>query len=204
MATHYTTEIWDQRYGGEEFAYGTAPNDFLRENAHRIPTGRVLCLCEGEGRNGVFLAERGYSVVGVDGSAVGLAKAERLAAERSVTIETIVADLNEFEIPPAAWSGIVSIFAHLPHALRRRLHRQAVDGLMPGGVFLLEAYTPDQIGRGTGGPSVPELLPRWDDLRDELAGLEFLLAREIEREIHEGRLHGGNSAVVQVVARKPE
>ncbi|MCB1054637.1 MAG: class I SAM-dependent methyltransferase [Acidobacteria bacterium] len=194
---------WDQRFSGDDYLYGTEPNDFLREHAQFLPPGRVLSLAEGEGRNGVFLAERGYRVVGADSSAVGLSKARRLAAERGVEIETHLVDLAELEIEPRAWQGVVSIFCHLPRPVRRRLYRQVVEGLAPGGVLLLEAYNPAQLGRGTGGPPVAELMVDLVSLREDLAGLELLHAVELERDIEEGRLHRGPSAVVQVVARRP-
>ncbi|NDD31544.1 MAG: class I SAM-dependent methyltransferase, partial [Proteobacteria bacterium] len=86
---------WNSRYGGEGWFYGTQPNDFLKQNVDRLPSGGVvLCLAEGEGRNAVFLAERGFRVTGVDQSAVGLEKARRLAANRGVTIETVCATLD--------------------------------------------------------------------------------------------------------------
>lgn len=195
--------MWDERYAQPGYAYGTEPNDFLVEVADRIPAGAVLCLAEGQGRNGVFLASRGFDVTGVDASPVGLAKAQTLAEERGVTLRTTVADLAEYTIEPEAWSGIVSIFCHLPPPLRRAVHAGVVRGLRPGGVFVLEAYTPDQLSLGTGGPPVRELLVTLDALRVELAGLNFEIAREVQREIHEGRLHDGPSAVVQVLGRKP-
>lgn len=195
---------WNERYGADEYVYGTAPNDFLAEVAARIPPGRVLCLAEGEGRNSVFLAGLGHDVTGVDQSAVGMEKARRLAREKGVEITTVVADLAEYQIEPGAWSGIVSIFAHLPPEVRARLHRQAVQGLMPGGAFVLEAYTPDQVGRGTGGPPSGERLMELRVLRRELEGLRFEIGREVEREVHEGSLHNGTSRVVQVLAFRPE
>jgi SAM-dependent methyltransferase len=194
--------MWDERFAQPGFAYGTEPNDFLREVVSTIPKGKVLSLAEGEGRNGVFLAQQGYDVTGVDSSKVGLAKAENLAKERGVTISTVVTDLAAYEIAPAAWSGIVSIFCHLPPPARSRLYRQAVAGLKPGGVLVLEAYTPKQLEFKTGGPPVAELMPTLAELKTELAGLQFEIAREIEREIHEGKLHDGKSAVVQILARK--
>jgi 2-polyprenyl-3-methyl-5-hydroxy-6-metoxy-1,4-benzoquinol methylase len=203
MALLYTAEVWNKRYGQAEYAYGTAPNDFLVSMVDRIPKGQVLCLCEGEGRNGVYLAEQGCTVTGVDGSANGLQKAQALAEERGVTITTVVADLADYAIAPNTYDAVVSIFAHLPHELRRRIHTQVVAGLRPGGVLVLEAYTPAQIGRGTGGPSTPDLLPTLADLRTELAGLDIVLGQEIEREIHEGAFHGGMSSVVQLLAVKP-
>ncbi|EGV18851.1 SAM-dependent methyltransferase [Thiocapsa marina] len=196
--------MWNERYAEDDFAYGTAPNDFLVEQAGRLPEGQVLCLAEGEGRNAVWLAARGHTVTAMDGSAVGLEKAHRLAAERGVRIETRCSDLAHFEIAPNTWSGIVSIFAHVPPDLRRRVHRRVVGGLRPGGVLILEAYTPEQLRFGTGGPPVVELTMDLATLEDELAGLVFEVARERERDVFEGRYHQGLGHVVQIVGRKSE
>ena len=193
--------MWNTRYRRPGFLYGTEPNDFLVSETSRIPPGRVLSLGEGEGRNAAYLAEIGHDVVAVDGSSVGLEKARRLAAERGVKIQTVVADLADFEIEARAWEGIISIFCHLPSLTRRRVHRQVVGGLVPGGVFILEAYTPKQPGYGTGGPSTADLLLSLDDLLEETGGLEPLIAREIEREVLEGSHHTGLGHVVQMVAR---
>ncbi|MBI3568703.1 MAG: class I SAM-dependent methyltransferase [Gemmatimonadetes bacterium] len=195
--------MWDARYGEPGYAYGTEPNDWLAAQVNEIPAGRVLSLADGEGRNGVFLATRGYDVTSVDSSPVGLAKAERLAASRNVRITTVVADLAQFEIAAGAWQGIVSIFVHLPRDLRRAVYTAAVQGLAPGGVFILEAYRPEQLRHGTGGPRSAALLPTLAELRAELDGLEFLHAAEVERSLHEGTHHDGLSAVVQIAARKP-
>jgi len=194
--------MWNERYSLPGFAYGTTPNDFLVEVADRLPQGRVLALCDGEGRNGVFLAERGHHVVALDGSTVGLKKAEALAAERGTSIETVAADLNDYHIAPATYDAVVAIFAHLPRTLRERVHREAVASLKPGGIFVLEAYTPRQIGRGTGGPRTLDMLMDVPILECELAGLDFEILREVEREIHEGAYHTGDSATVQVLGVK--
>ena len=195
--------MWNERYGTPDYAYSTEPNDFLAAVATRILPGRVLSIADGEGRNGVFLATLGYDVTSVDSSTVGLAKAQRLATARGVKITTIAADLADFEIAPDSWEGIVSIFCHLPPALRRQVHQKVVRGLKPGGLYVLESYSQQQLGRSTGGPSSVELLPTLAALRTELAGLEFLHAVEIERDVHEGVHHNGPSAVVQVIARRP-
>jgi len=195
--------FWDNRYAAPDFVFGTEPNDFLRACAGHIPAGPVLCLGEGEGRNAVFLAGRGHAVTAVDQSATGLAKARRLAAERGLTLETTVADLADYRIQPDTWAAIVSIFLHLPPELRAQVYAQVAAGLQPGGVLILEAYTPAQLAFGTGGPKVVELLPTLTGLRAELAGLDLVIARECERDVIEGAGHSGRAAVVQVLARRP-
>lgn len=195
--------MWEQRYGASHYVFGTEPNEFLSANLARLPVGSALCLAEGEGRNSVFLAEVGYDVHSVDLAEAGVAKTLRLAAERGVVVDAVVGDLAEFDLGEQRWDLVVSIFAHLPSAVRRDLHRRLVTSLRPGGVFLLEAYTPSQIGRGTGGPQSADLTMTLDALRDELAPLEFLHAVELEREIVEGPGHTGIGAVVQLIARRP-
>lgn len=157
--------MWNERYNVEHYVYGTDPNQFLEQNVDRLPQGEVLCLAEGEGRNAVFLARRGYRVTAVDASSIGLAKAERLAAKHGVRIETLCADLADYNLGNERWDGVVSIFAHVPPPIRMRLHGQMQQALKPGGVLLLEAYTPAQIGRGTG---VPQCTGD-DDERDAIA-----------------------------------
>ncbi len=195
--------MWDKRYLTDEFVYGKEPNGFLREASRELTPGRVLCLAEGEGRNAVFLAESGHEVTAVDASAVGLAKAQRLATERGVQITTEVADLSGYAIEIESWDTIVSIFCHVPQEIRIEIHRKVVAGLKSGGRFILEAYTPAQLELGTGGPPVRELMMSLAGLKLELAGLDFEHALETEREIIEGSLHTGRGAVVQIIARKP-
>jgi SAM-dependent methyltransferase len=195
--------MWNERYTADEYVYGTAPNTFLESVANLISAGsRILCLAEGEGRNAVFLARQGHRVVAVDQSSVGLEKAHRLAEDAGVEIETVVADLAEYPIEPGHWDAIISIFCHLPIDLRRQVHAGAVDGLVAGGLFILEAYTPRQLELKTGGPPVVELMMSLDDLKAELTGLSFRHAVEKQREVIEGWLHNGPGAVVQLVGIK--
>lgn len=196
--------MWDARYAGDDYVYGTEPNDFLVAMAGRLPAGgAVLCLAEGEGRNAVWLARQGFRVTGVDASAVGLAKARHLAGRFGVAIETVHADLAGLDLGEARWDAIVSIFCHLPPDLRRRVHAGVVRALKPGGVFLLEAYTPRQLQFGTGGPPDAAMMMDLAGLTAELHGLAFEHGVELDRAIREGRLHDGVGAVVQVLARKP-
>lgn len=195
---------WDERYRRENYLFGTEPNDFLAESADRLPpNGKVLCLADGEGRNGVFLAQSGHHVTSIDSSAVALDKAQALATDRNVALETIAADLFEYDLGESCWEGIVSIFFHMPSAERRRVHGRIVRALRPGGVLILEAYTPKQLEFGTGGPPWEDYLPTAAKLQDELDGLDFLHLLETERDVIEGEGHTGRAAVVQVIARKP-
>lgn len=195
-------ELWNARYSETGFAYGTEPNGFLAAHFNALPKGDVLMLADGEGRNGVFLAAKGYRATSVDYSAVGLMKAAALAQARQVALTTRVCDLADFSIEPNQWSGIVSIFCHVPKPLRETLHRSVVAGLKSGGVFLLEAYSPKQLLFGTGGPKQEELLMALDDVKRELDGLSVETAHETERDIVEGKYHTGKASVIQIIARK--
>lgn len=198
--------MWDQRYNEAGFAYGTEANDFLKEEFHKIPAGgRVLCLAEGEGRNAVFLAQKGYQVTAMDLSEVGLNKALKLASDKGVNILTQVADLAEYALGDAQWDGIVSIWAHLPEAIQQRVHAQIAPALKQGGVFILEAYTYQQTSmEGVGGPPATQKdrFVSLEDLQSELAELEEVTGIEKHRTISEGTRHQGLSAVVQFVSYK--
>ena len=202
MKSSTPRQMWNERYGtAEGFLYGTEPNEFLVDSSVHSPRGDVLCLADGEGRNGVYLAGLGHTVTSVDLAPLGIAKAARLARERCVDLTTIVADLGEFDFGENRWDMIVSIFAHTPPPIRARVHAEIARALRPNGVFILEAYTPDQIGRGTGGPSVPELTMTLDGLRQELTGMTIETGREVVRPVIEGPAHNGEGSVVQVIAK---
>ena len=195
--------MWNQRYGIDGYIYGTQPNSFLEENA-KLLVGPVLSLAEGEGRNAVFLASLGLDVLGVDGSEVGLAKARVLAKSRGVIVHTEVADLATFVPQENFYGSVVSISCHLPSEIRRRLHHLVERCLKPGGIFLLEGYTKSQLEKNTGGPKDPDLLTGCSDLEEDFPNCDFILSREIEREVIEGEYHSGLASVVQFIAKKKE
>ena len=194
--------MWDERYSAAEYVYGTKPNNFLEANFSSIPKGKVLSLAEGEGRNAVFLAKQGYSVTAVDASLVGLNKARKLAEDNGVIIEFIQADLADYDLGENQWDGIVSIFCPLPSSVRKHLYKKVEAGLKSNGVFLLEAYTPEQLKHGTGGGNSVDVMQSKETLSIELAGLKFQHLIELEREIIEGIYHTGIGAVVQAIALK--
>jgi len=196
--------MWDERYSEEGFAYGAEANDFLRVCREYLRGGNALCLAEGQGRNAAWLAQLGYKVTAVDLSSVGLACAVNLAHERGVRIETVQADLADFDFGINRWDVIVSIWAHTEPLLRSRIHRQIIASLAPGGLFVLEAYHPANIGRGTGGPQDPDLCLTMEELENDFGALNVLHLAEVEREITEGKYHAGMSAVTQMLAEKPQ
>lgn len=194
--------MWNERYATDEYVYGTEPNSFLAEHA-KLLTGPVLSLAEGEGRNAVYLASLGLDVLGVDNSDVGLAKAQKLATAKGVKIRTELADLAVYDLPENHFGSVISIFAHLPSGIRRRLYPLVERSLKPGGILLVEAYTLAQLPKTTGGPKDPDMLVSAAGLRQEFPHCEVVLAQELDRLVAEGghRL-GGVGSVVQFIARK--
>ena len=198
--------MWNEHYSEAEYIFGIEPNDFLKEEFQRIPSGgRVLCLAEGEGRNAVFLAEQGYDVTGMDLSEVGLNKAMTLADDRNVKIHLQIGDLANYQFGESQWDGIVSIWVHMPETIRKHVHAQIADALKPNGIFIVEAYTERQLTMdAVGGPSATEKqrFGSLVNLRHELAALEEVIGVEKSRMISEGKRHQGLSAVVQFVGLK--
>ncbi|QQS09120.1 MAG: class I SAM-dependent methyltransferase [Phycisphaerales bacterium] len=202
-----STEFWNERYAGEDLVYGDAPNTFLAASAGHMPkAGLALDLGAGEGRNALFLASLGLDTTAVDQSEVGLAKAQRRARDRKLTLHTTVADLNVFDPPLATFDVISSIFVHLPSPLRSRVLRRLPTWLRPGGVFILESYAPDQIERDTGGPKDPDMLAPLEsilaDLRVGDPSITIIHEALLVREVIEGAHHSGESSVVQMIAKK--
>jgi len=199
------SEFWKQRYAVEEYVFGTEPNVFLTEQAQRFAPGqRVLAVADGEGRNGVWLARQGLDVLAVDVAPHALAKAQKLAAQHGVVLETQLADLFDWEWGENRYDAVVAIFIQFVAADgRRQLHQSMRQALKPGGLLLLQGYTPKQLDYRTGGPSERDNLYSAEDLRGEFADMEILHLLEHEREIDEGAGHSGMSALVEMVARKP-
>lgn len=190
--------MWNNVYSSNDYYYGTKPNDFLAEHVGKL-NGRILSLAEGEGRNAVFMAEQGLDVLAVDGSDVGLRKAQELAQSRNVQIDTLLTDLNDFVPPANSLDGVLSVFAHLPSATRHVLHQRCEQALKPNGIFMLEGYSQAQLSRTTGGPKNPDMLFRLEELLKDFSSSDMVLGQEIDREVLEGRGHTGLASVVQLI-----
>jgi len=197
--------FWDQRYGEDDFAYGTEPNQFLKDTltSQKLSKGTCLLLADGEGRNGVYMAELGFDVTSVDFSAAGMEKAQSLAASRNVKIKTHVMDLADYDMGTEQWDCIVGIFCHFPPPVRAKVLAQIPASLKVGGCFVLECYTPDQIQYKTGGPPSPEPMYTKKMLADALGShLEVIRNEELERDVQEGKYHTGKAAVVHFIGKK--
>jgi SAM-dependent methyltransferase len=196
---------WNRRFAGDDYVFGTEPNEWLRAHADVWQPGqRVLCVADGEGRNSVWLAQRGLVVDAFDIADLGVAKARRLAASKGVEVNVEVADCDGYAWRSEAWDGIAAIFVQFADpALRARLFAHLVDSLKPGGTLLLQGYTPKQLDYRTGGPPVLEHLYTEPMLREAFDTLEIVELRDYEAEVAEGSGHRGWSALIGLVARKP-
>jgi SAM-dependent methyltransferase len=194
--------FWNERYNEAQYAYGTEPNDFLRS----LPIGsglKVLCLAEGEGRNGVYLAGLGNDVTCIDYADEGLKKTGQLAALNGVEVACICADLGEINLEEDTWDLIIGIFAHFPLKVKQHIWPQVHAALKPGGQLIMEVYDQEQLRFGTGGPQHPDLLYSSEELQ-ALIGQDFteIKIEKVYREVNEGTYHNGASATIQVLATK--
>jgi len=197
--------MWDERYQTPEYIFGDQPCQWLIMNQHRLSqSGRALALGDGEGRNGVFLAELGFEVTSVDLSEIGLNKARDLARKRGVPIQTVQADLEHYEIEAESQDLIVSIYCHLPDAIRKLVHERSEAALKPGGLFILEAFHHSQLKYQSGGPKTTDLLYDLDALVDDFQTLQILEAFDGLCYLDEGARHSGIGHIVRLVLQKPE
>nr|MDP2827723.1 class I SAM-dependent methyltransferase [Sulfuricellaceae bacterium] len=196
--------FWNERFGGEDYFYGVKPNAFLASQAARLKPGwSALSVADGEGRNGVWLAEQGLDVLAIDFSEQGLQKSARLAASRGVSLQTEQADVYAWQWDENRFDVIVAIFIQFASSAQRpALHRSIQKALKPGGLLLLQGYTPKQLEFGTGGPSNVDNLYTAEDLRHDFESMKILHLCEHESSIDEGPGHSGMSALVDLVARK--
>jgi Methyltransferase domain len=207
MAHQGPADFWDQRYGARGVSFGATPNVFLASQAARFAKGqRVLVPGDGEGRNGVWLAGLGLAVDTVDASPIGVANALALAAERGVKISAVAADLTSWPWPVSAYDAVVSIYLHFPSAVRRDLHGKMLASLKPGGLIILEGYTPKhldyQAAGSVGGPQDADMLFTLDMLRGDFADADIVQLDETDVVLAEGTRHRGRSAVVRLIARR--
>jgi SAM-dependent methyltransferase len=195
---------WQERFAAPGYLFGTAPNAFLKAHAHLLRKGeKALAIADGEGRNGVFMAEQGLDVLSVDFSPIAQEKARKLAAERGVTLRFEQADIVNWDWPAEAFDVVAAIFFQfvLPPE-RDKIFAGIKKTLKPGGLLLLEGYGLKQLEYRTGGPSNPAQLYTRELLEQAFGAFSSLDIREYDAELHEGDRHAGLSALIDLVGRK--
>jgi len=198
--------MWDERYAGGEYFFGTKPNAFMVSQHHLLKPGMsCLAVADGEGRNGVWLVQQGLKVLSVDSSAVAAGKADTLAQQKGVKLDFEVADLLNWEWVENRYDVVVAIFIQFATPEQRvRLFAGMKSCLKPGGLLLLQGYTPRQLEYGTGGPPVAENMYTEPMLRKAFADMEILHLSEHDSQISEGSGHHGMSALIDLVVRKKQ
>jgi SAM-dependent methyltransferase len=190
---------WDELYAGTELVWTAEANRFVVEELAGLTAGRALDLGTGEGRNAIWLAERGWQVTAVDFSAVGLAKAAELAARRGVSgVRWVEADLREYQPGPAAYDLVLLAYVHLPPDEFGALLQMAASALAPGGTLLVVGHDVDNIAHGHGGPQDPRILHRVQDVVAALPGLAIQRAEQARRPVLTG---DGERAAIDSVVR---
>jgi SAM-dependent methyltransferase len=198
-------ERWEARYAKPDYEFGTAPNEFLATCKPLLPkSGRALSVADGEGRNGVWLAQQGLDVTAIDFSPTAQKKARALAAERKVSVDLIQTDVHAWQYPDAVFDVVVEIFAQFSTPQERTGKWAGMRrALKPGGLLIIQGYTPKQLDYGTGGPKQIEHLYTRALLEYAFGDFRDLHFTEEERELSEGAAHSGMSAVIGLTARKP-
>lgn len=199
-------QFWNSRFDKAEFIFGKEPNEYLVQKTKQYlkPGANVLCIADGEGRNGVWLAKQGIKVDAFDVSDIALGKAKQFAKDNSVEVSYSLSNADGWDWQLASYDAIVAIFIQFADAaMRKRIFKQVHTALKPGGIFILQGYTPKQLEYKTGGPSLIEHLYTEEEIRQLVSDFKILEITCYEQELSEGVRHSGMSALLGLVAQKP-
>ncbi|MFC2116213.1 class I SAM-dependent methyltransferase [Bacteroidota bacterium] len=195
--------FWDQRYSEPGFAYGREPNDFFRHIIDELSPGKLLLPGEGEGRNAIYAASRGWEVTAFDQSRIAREKALNWAGEMGLQLEYLLADISAFTCAFPEYDLIAMVYIHLPPSIRHMVHQKLTACIKPGGIIIMECFHKSQLNYGTGGPPVEELLYLEEDLMTDFSQLEITKCEQQILDIHEGEYHSGKSSIIRLIAQKP-
>ena len=195
-------EMWEQRYAEPDYVYGTDPNEIFKQELDKLAPGKILLPAEGEGRNAVYAAEKGWIVSAFDQSDEGRKKALRLAANRNVTIDYLLRDLETVEYPENYFDAIALVFVHTNAAKRNQIHTNLIRFLKPGGTLILTGYTKEQLQYDSGGPRELSMLFSQEELKDDFSGLHPIFIEQLVTDIKEGEYHRGVASVIRLVGLK--
>ena len=191
-------ERWNLKYESTTYIYGKEPTAFLKEKLSLLKKGKALVLAMGEGRNAVYLAENGFDVTGVDISEVGIEKCERLAEERGVVVNSIVADLTDYDMGKEQYDLITNFYFY-----DRSILPRVIDSLKPGGIIIFETYSRDHPKHSKFGPKNPDYLVNPNELLEVFKSFRILFYEDTVTELDEG-MHKGKAALIRLVAKKSE
>lgn len=200
-------DFWDKRYKEERYVYGESPNEFFKSQIDALSPGKILLPADGEGRNGVYAASKGWEVSAFDISRSGKEKAEHLAKRNKVMIDYQVGSLDTLSYPVKSFDAIALIFAHFSPELKSDYHEKFVQLLKPGGVMILEAFSKDHLRYSeanpkVGGPKNIDILYSLEEIKEYFAPLEEQMMTKTEVELSEGKYHQGTGSVVRYTGRK--
>jgi len=196
-------KLWDLRYSKPEYAYGKEPNKYFEYAIKNLTPGKLLLPAEGEGRNAVYAAKKGWRVTALDFSVQARDKALKLARERKVKIDYIVSPIEKFVFPENEFDAAALIYAHFPPLQRVNIHNSVVNSLKSGGALVIEAFSKKQIKNSTGGPKELSLLYDLNDILNDFKSMIIEVAIETETELSEGEYHKGKADIIRLIARKP-
>lgn len=195
-------EFWNERYAESQYVYGETPNEFLKEQLLKLPAGKILFPCEGEGRNAVFAALNHWDTFACDFSESGKEKAMALANKNNISITYDICDVLEYQAPVDSFDAIALIFAHFPENIRNEVHHKLLNLLKPGGVIILEGFNKKQLGKSSGGPKLLEMLFDEKILREDFEKCEIEVLEEKNIQLSEGHYHQGEAEVIRGIFRK--
>lgn len=195
-------DFWDKRYAESEFAYGALPNEFLKEQLQYFSTGKILFVCEGEGRNAVYAAIQHWNVEAFDLSAEGKKKALQLAQQNNVAINYQVQDATTIQYPENSFDCIALIYAHFPEKIRKSIHQKLVHWLKPNGIVILEAFNPNQLNNASGGPKDESMLYTKELLKNDFNDLDIQQLTDDVIQLNEGKYHIGKADVIRFIGKK--
>jgi cyclopropane fatty-acyl-phospholipid synthase-like methyltransferase len=195
-------DFWNSRYAEEDFAYGSEPNVFFKENSSKITKGKILFPAEGEGRNAVYAAQLGFDVSAFDLSEEGRKKAIQLAENCNTSIDYRIGELDVLNYKEESFDAIVLIYAHVPGNIRKEFHHKLLSLLKPNGIIIFEAFGKEQLKHNSGGPKDSAMLFSEEEIKEEFPNVQFSVLETIETKLNEGKYHIGSANVVRFVAIK--
>lgn len=192
------SDFWNHRYSTNEYAYGEAPNEFLKNELPKLHPGKVLFPAEGEGRNAVFAATLGWDVTAFDPSSEGKRKALLLANKHNVTINYEITDYQKVSFKQEYFDCICLTYAHMPGSLRKKIHEKLTSYLKPGGRIILEGFSKEQLNKNTGGPQNQSFLFDEKELENDFSDFSVISIEKNEVNLNEGIYHQGLASIIRL------